>query len=81
MLVTIIVHVQCKPFLDSQANDLGFASLMLNYLTLFAALYMKVRSLIPNSETNYDISETIIAHDVQHTEAHRIRKYASQCSL
>eukprot|EP00953_Heterococcus_sp_UTEX-ZZ885_P036825 18957-Heterococcus_DN1.PRE.2 len=32
----------CKPFLDSQANDLGFASLMLNYLTLFGALFIKI---------------------------------------
>jgi hypothetical protein len=81
MLVTIIVHVQCKPFLDSQANDLGFASLMLNYLTLFAALYIKVRNLIAHSETNCDITDIMIAHDVQHTEAHCVRRYASPCSL
>jgi hypothetical protein len=42
MLVTTVAHVHYKPFVDSAANDLNLASLMLNFFTLFAALLIKV---------------------------------------
>jgi hypothetical protein len=42
LLITIVVHVHYKPFVDMQANQLGVVSLMVNTITLFAALLIKV---------------------------------------
>eukprot|EP00953_Heterococcus_sp_UTEX-ZZ885_P030846 16257-Heterococcus_DN1.PRE.3 len=49
MLVTIVVHVHWKPFCDGQANQLGVVALMLNFITLFAALLIKIYEVLVQS--------------------------------